>query len=142
MKKLWISAILCLILVFFVACGTDAVKLETLDTAPAVTQDTSPVTTIPEETATQPTETTQATTAPTETAPAATEPETDAPSIEEDAPTIEEDAPAEQGEVWIPTKGGKKYHTSADCSNMIDPDFVSLKKAKQLGFTPCKRCYK
>lgn len=43
--------------------------------------------------------------------------------------------------VWIPTKGGKKYHTSADCSNMDDPDYVTLSEAEALGFTPCKRCY-
>ena len=43
--------------------------------------------------------------------------------------------------VWIPTKGGKKYHTYAGCSNMIDPDNVTLSQAEALGFTPCKRCH-
>ena len=43
--------------------------------------------------------------------------------------------------VWIPTKGGKKYHTRAECSNMIDPDHVTLSQAETLGFTPCKRCH-
>jgi hypothetical protein len=43
--------------------------------------------------------------------------------------------------VWIPTKGGKKYHTHAGCSNMIDPDNVTLSQAEALGFTPCKRCH-
>ena len=43
--------------------------------------------------------------------------------------------------VWIPTKGGKKYHTYAGCSNMIDPDKVTLSQAEYLGFTPCKRCH-
>ncbi len=44
--------------------------------------------------------------------------------------------------VWIPTKGGKKYHKSSDCSNMDDPRNVTLSEAKSLGFTACKRCYK
>jgi len=43
--------------------------------------------------------------------------------------------------VWIPTKGGKKYHTREDCSNMIDPDYVTKEEAEELGFTPCKRCH-
>lgn len=43
--------------------------------------------------------------------------------------------------VWIPTRGGKKYHTSSDCSNMIDPEYVTLEEAEDLGFTPCKRCH-
>ena len=43
--------------------------------------------------------------------------------------------------IWIPTKGGKKYHTYAGCSNMIDPDNVTLSQAEALGFTPCKRCH-
>lgn len=44
--------------------------------------------------------------------------------------------------VWIPTKGGKKYHKSSDCSNMDEPKYVTLSEAKSLGFTACKRCYK
>lgn len=44
--------------------------------------------------------------------------------------------------VWIPTKGGKKYHKSSGCSNMDDPQYVTLSEAKNLGFTACKRCYK
>ena len=43
--------------------------------------------------------------------------------------------------VWIPTKGGKKYHTREDCSNMIDPNYVTKEEAEELGFTPCKRCH-
>lgn len=44
--------------------------------------------------------------------------------------------------VWIPTKGGKKYHKSSDCSNMDGPREVTISEAKSLGFTACKRCYK
>ena len=43
--------------------------------------------------------------------------------------------------VWIPTNGGKKYHSKSTCSKMIDPDYVALSEAEQLGFTPCGRCY-
>lgn len=43
--------------------------------------------------------------------------------------------------VWIPTNGGKKYHSHAGCSNMDDPDYVTQSKAESLGFTPCKKCF-
>ena len=43
--------------------------------------------------------------------------------------------------VWIPDSG-KKYHKSPDCSNMKSPQSVSLGHAKELGYEPCKRCYK
>ena len=43
--------------------------------------------------------------------------------------------------VWIPTKGGTKYHTRANCSNMIDPEQVTKAEAELKGFTPCKRCH-
>ena len=42
--------------------------------------------------------------------------------------------------VWIPTNGGKKYHSKASCSNMIDPKKVTQSEAESLGFTPCKKC--
>ena len=43
--------------------------------------------------------------------------------------------------VWIPTHGGKKYHSKSTCSNMKDPETVTLSKAKAEGFTACKKCY-
>ena len=47
----------------------------------------------------------------------------------------------ETGEmVWIP-ESGKKYHCDPSCSNMKNPSKVSVGKAEQLGFTPCKKCY-
>lgn len=53
------------------------------------------------------------------------------------------EAPSSSGDtVWIPTKGGKKYHAKASCSNMIDPEKVTKDEAEDLGFGPCKRCYK
>lgn len=44
--------------------------------------------------------------------------------------------------VWIPTNGGKRYHCKETCSNMIDPQYVTIEQAQQEGFTPCGRCYK
>lgn len=43
--------------------------------------------------------------------------------------------------VWIPTNGGKKYHKSASCSNMKNPEEVTKSEAEARGFDPCKRCY-
>ena len=43
--------------------------------------------------------------------------------------------------VWVPTKGGKKYHTIAGCSNMEGPMQVTVEHAEGLGYTPCKRCH-
>ena len=43
--------------------------------------------------------------------------------------------------VWIPTNGGKKYHSRSTCSNMKAPQEVTLSKAQNLGFTACKKCY-
>lgn len=42
--------------------------------------------------------------------------------------------------VWIPVNGGKKFHSSADCSNMIEPRPTTKDVAYFYGFTPCKRC--
>lgn len=53
------------------------------------------------------------------------------------APTLNSDTM-----VWIPTKGGTKYHKKASCSNMENPEYVSLTEAKNRGFTACGRCYK
>lgn len=43
--------------------------------------------------------------------------------------------------VWIPTKGGTKYHRRPDCSGMEDPDYVTKDTAIARGFGPCGRCY-
>lgn len=42
--------------------------------------------------------------------------------------------------VWIPTKGGTKYHSKESCSGMDDPEHVTKSQAEQKGFTPCKKC--
>lgn len=36
---------------------------------------------------------------------------------------------------------GSKYHSSSSCSNMNNPSHVPLSRAKQMGLTPCKKCY-
>lgn len=43
--------------------------------------------------------------------------------------------------VWIPTKGGIKYHSYPGCSNMNGPVQVTKTEAESYGFTPCKKCY-
>lgn len=43
--------------------------------------------------------------------------------------------------VWIPTNGGKKYHSYSTCSSMDNPAQVTIDEAQSRGFTPCKRCY-
>ncbi len=43
--------------------------------------------------------------------------------------------------VWIPTNGGTKYHARSSCSNMKNPQEVTLSKAQNLGYTACKKCY-
>ena len=43
--------------------------------------------------------------------------------------------------VWIPVNGGTKYHSTASCSGMIDPERVTVSEAIELGFEPCKRCW-
>lgn len=44
--------------------------------------------------------------------------------------------------VWIPTHGGKRYHSNSSCSGMINPRRVDLGEARYLGFTACGRCYR
>ena len=43
--------------------------------------------------------------------------------------------------VWVPTKGGKKYHSYSTCSGMEEPMQVTVEHATALGYTPCKRCH-
>ena len=45
------------------------------------------------------------------------------------------------GMVWIPTDGGKKYHSKSNCSNMDNPQQVTLEKALEQGFTKCGKCW-
>lgn len=71
-------------------------------------------------------------------------PESEEPKVHEEEKVVEpEEEPvrAASGMVWIPTKGGKKYHSHEDCSNMNGPRQVSVEEAERLGFTACKKCY-
>lgn len=43
--------------------------------------------------------------------------------------------------VWVPTNGGKKYHSKPTCSGMIDPIQVTLEHAEENGYTACNRCH-
>lgn len=43
--------------------------------------------------------------------------------------------------VWIPTKGGKKYHSHSSCSGMKEPQQVTEETAIARGFSACKKCY-
>lgn len=45
------------------------------------------------------------------------------------------------GSVWIPTNGGKKYHSTSTCSGMVNPSHVTLAEAIALGFDACKKCH-
>ena len=46
----------------------------------------------------------------------------------------------EEKKVWIP-KNGSKYHESQTCSGMTDATEVLLSKAKEMGYSACKKCY-
>ena len=58
------------------------------------------------------------------------------------APTAKPTKKPSEAMVWIPTKGGKKYHSKSTCSNMDSPDQVTKSEAVSLGFTACGKCYK
>ena len=93
-----------------------------------------------------------ATTVPETTAP--TVPETTAPTIPETtasilpettaqtpAPVYVEPVQPQEEMVWIPTNGGTKYHSRSSCSNMDNPQQVTVSQAESRGFTPCKKCH-
>lgn len=88
-----------------------------------------------------------------QSAPASTSPVDEPVQVETTVKATESPAPQEPAAdpvyisgssetmVWIPTKGGTKYHTNSSCSNMDGPAYVSLSEATARGFTPCKRCH-
>lgn len=55
-------------------------------------------------------------------------------------PTPEPAAEPVEQMVWIPTNGGKKYHSKSSCSGMKNPAQVSISSAKAQGFEACKKC--
>ncbi|MBE6791051.1 MAG: hypothetical protein E7535_07680 [Ruminococcaceae bacterium] len=42
--------------------------------------------------------------------------------------------------VWIPVKGGRKYHSYADCSQMHTPVRITEEEAVAAGFDACMKC--
>lgn len=42
--------------------------------------------------------------------------------------------------VWVPVNGGRRYHKTQACSDMLDPARVDTAVAQAHGFTPCGRC--
>ena len=83
-------------------------------------------------------------TAPETTAP--TVPEATVPTVPEtaaptSAPVYVEPVQPQEEMVWIPTNGGTKYHSRSSCSNMDNPQQVTVSQAESRGFTPCKKCH-
>lgn len=52
----------------------------------------------------------------------------------------QEAAQPEEPMVWIPASGNK-YHSTSSCSGMNNPTQVTLSKAQNMGYEPCKRCH-
>ena len=44
------------------------------------------------------------------------------------------------GTVWVTAKG-KRYHNNPKCSNMKNPEEVTIEEAEKRGLTPCQKCY-
>ena len=62
-------------------------------------------------------------------------------STAEDSVSGEVTASGDDAElVWVPTKGGKKYHTESSCSGMDEPIQMTRAEAEKLGFGNCKKC--
>ena len=57
------------------------------------------------------------------------------------APPVVQETVQTETLVWIPTNGGTKYHSKSSCSNMDNPQQVTLSEAQARGFTACKKCY-
>lgn len=66
-------------------------------------------------------------------------PATDAPTVQK--PQEAAPSASEERTVWIPTNGGKKYHTRSSCSQIKNPKAVTLSEAEASGYEPCQRCH-
>lgn len=44
--------------------------------------------------------------------------------------------------VWVPTDGGKRYHTRKTCSSMLSPRKISERNASAMGIELCGHCKK
>lgn len=65
--------------------------------------------------------------------------ETEPVVANENAPQAQNDAEVETI-VYI-SGSGKRYHRNASCSNMSNPQAVTISEAENMGLTPCKKCY-
>ena len=61
-------------------------------------------------------------------------------SASEPASAGETQAPATET-VWVSRYLGWKYHSTPDCSRVIDPVEISLSQAEEEGYTRCSKCY-
>lgn len=132
----YIAALLCVSVLG--SCGSNnptPVVPETEPTIATIAAVENTATTVPETTS----PTVPGTTAPTipETT-ASVLPETTAPTF---APVYVEPVQSQEEMVWIPTNGGTKYHSRSSCSNMDNPQQVTVSQAESRGFTPCKKCH-
>lgn len=120
---------------------TTTTKSTTTTTKPTTTTTKATTTTTKATTTTTKKTTTTTTKATTTTTKAITTKATTKPTTTKKATTTVYYDNSESGQmVWIP-ESGSKYHCDADCSNMKNPSKVSVSRAKQLGYTACKKCY-
>mgnify|MGYP000818819465 FL=1 len=49
-------------------------------------------------------------------------------------------AAAEQQAVWVSRYLGRRYHSTPDCSRVIDPVQITLEEAEREGYSRCSRC--
>lgn len=54
--------------------------------------------------------------------------------------SVQTQQPTQSQMVWIP-QTGSKYHNNPSCSNMKNPQQVTLSQAQNMGYEPCKKCY-
>lgn len=54
---------------------------------------------------------------------------------------VPQEAQDTEERVWIPTNGGRKYHSNPGCSKMKNPQEVTISQAQSRGYTACKRCH-
>lgn len=69
-----------------------------------------------------------------------TEPVTEKSAVSAQTPTKPADSKPASKYVWS-TSGGSKYHSNANCSNMKDPQKITLQQALDDGKTKCSRCW-
>ena len=133
----YIAAFLCVSILG--SCGSNNPTPVTEPTiAPMAAETTEETEATPEATKAQSIETQSTTvlTVPETTSP--TVPETAAPTS---APVYVEPVQPQEEMVWISTNGGTKYHSRSSCSNMDNPQQITISQAEARGFTPCKKCH-